>query len=205
MIHRTLAPLALAVVAMALALALGSTPAAAANTFIVNLDVAQATTAQPGASGSGTATVALDPNKNIITWELTFSGLADGPQSAIAAHFHKGAVGVPGAIEIDISSGALKSPRLGSATITDLQEADLIAGDWYVNVHSSNSPGGEIRGQVLQEIGGIAELPDVAGAPLDATGSSSGRTGLLAGLIAAIVAGAVALGGAVWYVRRRPA
>ena len=209
MIHRTFAPLALAVVAMALALALGSSPAAADNIFFeANMDVAQATTAQTGASGSGSVRVTLDPDTNTIEWDLAFSGLVDGSQSAIAAHFHKGAVGVAGPIEIDISTGALKSPNFGSATITDLQKADLIAGDWYVNVHSSNSPGGEIRGQVLLGgggVGGVAELPEVAGAPLQATGSSDSNAGLFAGLIAAVVAGAVALGSAAWYVRRRPA
>ena len=61
MIHRTFAPVVLAVFAMALALALGTTPAAAAQiNFTVALDVAQATTAQLGASGSGTAAVSLD-------------------------------------------------------------------------------------------------------------------------------------------------
>ena len=54
-------------------------------------------------------------------------------------------------------------------------------------------------------VGGIAELPEVAGTPLDATGSSDGNAGLFAGIIAAVVAGAVALGSAAWYVRRRPA
>ena len=52
-------------------------------------------------------------------------------------------------------------------------------------------------------IGGIAELPEVAGTPLDATGSSGGNAGLLAGFITAVVAGAVALGSAAWYARRR--
>ena len=213
MIHRTFAPVVLAVFAMALALALGTTPAAAAQiNFTVALDVAQATTAQPGASGSGTAVVSLDNVSNVLTWELKFSGLADGPNSAVAAHFHLGAVGVAGQIEIDIENAAFKSPHVGSATITDLLVAtdfdDLLAGNWYINVHSSNSPGGEIRGQVLlggTGVGGVAELPEVAGAPLQATDSSGGNAGLFAGVIAAVIAGAVALGGAAWYVRSRPA
>ena len=214
MIHRTFAPLALAVVAMALALALGSTPAAAENliNFTVDLDVAQVTTPTGvGASGSGTAAVSFDNVSNVLTWELKFSGLADGPQSAVAAHFHIGAVGVAGLIAIDISNAAFKSPTAGSATSADLQNGqvfdDLIAGDWYINVHSTNSPSGEIRGQVLPGgggVGGVAELPEAAGAPLQATGSSGGNAGLIAGLIVAVVAGTVALGGAAcWYARRR--
>ena len=52
-------------------------------------------------------------------------------------------------------------------------------------------------------VGGIAELPEVAGTPLDATGASGSSAGLLAGVIAAVAAGAVALGGAAWYTRRQ--
>lgn len=51
-------------------------------------------------------------------------------------------------------------------------------------------------------VGGIAELPDVAGTPLEAGGSSGPGAGVLAGVAAVVTAGAVALGGAAWYVRR---
>ncbi len=52
-------------------------------------------------------------------------------------------------------------------------------------------------------VGGVAELPEVAGTPLDAAGSSDGNAGLFVGLIAAVVAVAVALGGAAWYTGRQ--
>ncbi len=52
-------------------------------------------------------------------------------------------------------------------------------------------------------VGGIAELPEVAGAPLEAAGSSGPSAGLLASVIAAMTAGGLALGGAAWYARRR--
>lgn len=51
--------------------------------------------------------------------------------------------------------------------------------------------------------GGAQDLPDVAGAPLEAADSSGGSGGALAGLIAGVTAGVVALGGAAWYARRR--
>jgi len=38
-------------------------------------------------------------------------------------------------------------PR-GCATLTDAHAADLEAGKYYVNVHTKDDPGGEIRGQV---------------------------------------------------------
>ncbi len=33
--------------------------------------------------------------------------------------------------------------------LTPLQVADLMAGKWYVNLHTAANPGGEIRGQVM--------------------------------------------------------
>ena len=52
-------------------------------------------------------------------------------------------------------------------------------------------------------VGGIAELPEVAGAPLDIPGESSGNMGVLVGLAASSAAGLLALGGVAWYARRR--
>ena len=51
-------------------------------------------------------------------------------------------------------------------------------------------------------VGGIAELPEVAGTPLETEGSSGPSAGVLAG-VAAGTAGVVGLGGAAWYARRR--
>ena len=42
------------------------------------------------------------------------------------------------------------SPMTSSATLTDAQAADLMAGKWYVNVHTADNKGGEIRGQLCQ-------------------------------------------------------
>ena len=52
-------------------------------------------------------------------------------------------------------------------------------------------------------VGGIAELPAVAGTPLEAGGSSGPSANVVAGVAAAVAAGALALGGAAWYARRR--
>ena len=64
----------------------------------------------------------------------------------------------------------------------------------------------EMRGVIVVQsgpVGGIAELPEMAGTPLGA-GDSSGRSAVpLAGAVAAVAAGAIALGGAAWYGRRQ--
>ena len=63
----------------------------------------------------------------------------------------------------------------------------------------------QMRGRIIVSaaVGGIAELPDMAGTPLDAPDSSGGNTGLLAAVIAAATAGALKIGGAAWYARKR--
>lgn len=52
-------------------------------------------------------------------------------------------------------------------------------------------------------VGGIAELPALAGTSLEALDSSGDNAGLVAGIVSAAVAGAITLSGAAWYVRRR--
>ena len=167
-----------------------------------SMDEAQDTTCASATGATGSGSVSIDTGTNLLKWSVTWSGLT-GP--ATAAHFHGPAgPGVGAGIQVPIDHTT--NPSIGSMTITNAQEADLLAHLWYLNVHTATCLGGEIRGQVTQQgVGGVAELPEVAGAPLEAPESSGSNAGLLAGLIAAVVAGAVALGGAAWYMRRRPA
>ena len=98
-------------------------------------------------AGKGAADIDYDPTSKKLSWKVTYSGLS-GP--ATAAHFH-------GPAEADKNAGvkvpipnATSSPAEGSATLTDEQAADLMAGKYYVNVHTAANPGGEIRGQVTK-------------------------------------------------------
>ena len=54
-----------------------------------------------------------------------------------------------------------------------------------------------------EPVGGIAELPEVAGTPLGTDGSSGASAGLLTGVAGAVVVGTLALGSAAWYSRQR--
>jgi hypothetical protein len=98
-------------------------------------------------TGTGVADVDYDPATKKLSWTLTYSGLT-GP--AKAAHFHGPAeVGKNAGVAIPIP-GATSSPAEGSATLTDAQAADFLAGKYYVNVHTEANPGGELRGQVTK-------------------------------------------------------
>ena len=52
-------------------------------------------------------------------------------------------------------------------------------------------------------VGGIAELPAVAGKPLEGEGDAGPSASVVAGVVAAVAAGALTLGGTAWYTRRR--
>jgi len=52
-------------------------------------------------------------------------------------------------------------------------------------------------------VGGTAELPEVAGMPLEVLGSSGRNVGFVAGVTVAVTVSTVTLTGAAWYARRR--
>ena len=95
---------------------------------------------------TGTVTATYDTASKKLTWKGNYSGLT-GP--ATMAHFHGPAEpGKNAGVAVPITPSA--SPFENSANLTDAQAADLMAGRWYVNVHTAAHPGGEIRGQLVK-------------------------------------------------------
>jgi hypothetical protein len=109
------------------------------------LSGAQQVPPRPG-PGAGTVVTSLDKATRMLRWTITYSGLS-GPVTA--GHFHGPAsAGANAGIALPFS-GSLASPIEGTATLTEAQMADLVAGKWYANLHTAANPGGEIRGQVI--------------------------------------------------------
>jgi hypothetical protein len=109
-----------------------------------------AATLAPGAgitsSGKGAATLTFDTASKALTYNVTYEGLS-GP--ATMAHIHgPAAAGANAGVQVPFANAA--NPISGTATLTDVQAADLQAGKYYVNVHTAANPGGEIRGQIAK-------------------------------------------------------
>jgi CHRD domain-containing protein len=98
-------------------------------------------------TGTGTIDVTYDPATKTLSWKGSYAGLT-GP--VVAAHFHGDAPPSPPApnSKIEVPVTATSSPFQGSATLTDAQAADLMAGKWYFNIHTAQNKGGEIRGLI---------------------------------------------------------
>jgi hypothetical protein len=97
-------------------------------------------------AGKGEATATLDTATKTLTYEITFSGLT-GP--ATMGHFHGPAAAGANAGVVVPFANPVTSPIKGTATLTEAQIADLMAGKWYVNIHTAANPPGEIRGQMM--------------------------------------------------------
>ena len=119
------------------------------------------------ASGDGYALV------NTETFDLELVAVTTGVEFATMAHIHTGRVGNNGGVLVSLvqsgeDSGTWMTPE-------DLQiDAEILgvlaSGGHYVNVHTPENPGGELRGQILTDnfvlatfgLSGSQEVPAVA-------------------------------------------
>lgn len=115
-------------------------------TFVIPLQPEQET--PPLATGAtGTATVTLDTSTGMVSVTGSYSSLSS---NQTAAHIHGPApAGTPAGIVFAlVGSGGTSGTLSGSATLTPAQQAAMLGGQHYVNVHSVNHSGGELRGQI---------------------------------------------------------
>ncbi len=93
------------------------------------------------ASGSGTITINADKS---VGGSITTAGVA-----GTMAHIHIAAAGKNGPVIVPMfKSGDNTWSFAAGAKLTDAQYEAYKAGDLYINVHSAEHKGGEIRGQL---------------------------------------------------------
>ena len=96
-------------------------------------------------TATGTATLTFNTTTKIFTIVVTHS-----IASPTNGHIHKAAAGENGPPAFAFTS--FTSPiNLTSEALDAAQEADLNAGLYYVNIHTTDFPGGEIRGQLVKK------------------------------------------------------
>ena len=132
--------------------------AAPAQALVIDLtaDIEGAQEVPPTDSAAfGTGVFEYDDETNVLTWTILFTE-ALFETSEIMSHIHGPAdFGENADILIDLGVGQLKQ---GMATLdavgacsadAEACEDQLLAGLWYVNIHSTAFPDGEIRGQII--------------------------------------------------------
>jgi hypothetical protein len=121
---------------------------ALADTVELKADLEPSSEVPPRVShGHGALDATFDTSTKTLKWTATYEALS-GPVTM--AHFHGPApVGQNAKVQVPIDKNALANPMKGSATLTEQQVTDLMAGQWYFNIHTAQNPTGEIRGQVL--------------------------------------------------------
>ena len=116
----------------------------------------------------GFGTIVLNDAQTAATLSLQWAAITG---SLTSAHIHLGAPGVGGPRLLEFataggSNGAISNVAwifqpVTTATGTVLSVTDqvnaLLAGNIYFNIHSTGFPGGEIRGQVLQDCNPVPE------------------------------------------------
>lgn len=175
------------VVCLALTMLLAAAAASAQTFFTVALDGAQANAgAGTGSAATGTATLTLNAAGDTLTYSIQINGLdLDGAQTAdlgdnvTAMHFHNAPPAVNGPVvfglitpDHDPGPDPVIVPAAGTLTGAwdngdtnplSGQLANLLAGNLYLNVHTTTVPGGEIRGQVVPVPPSVVEVPTLGG------------------------------------------
>lgn len=104
-------------------------------------------------NGTGTAEISYDPTMKMISYKITWQ-LGNPAATTTNMHFHgseNGSDAVSSGVAIGITgfaTGSTGSVNGMTVALTSAQEAQLLSGKWYINIHSSTVPSGELRGNI---------------------------------------------------------
>lgn len=133
----------LCAVAAAAAVCLATPVLAAHYSAAVNLS---ATNEVPpnGSTATGFANVQINTDTNVLSYQITYSGLSS---AETAAHIHGfAAPGFNAGVRHTLPGTA--GVKTGSWNYPEADEFNILAGLTYINIHTSTNGGGEIRGQI---------------------------------------------------------
>ncbi|MCB1099884.1 MAG: CHRD domain-containing protein [Verrucomicrobiae bacterium] len=103
------------------------------------------------ASPYGFAFVTVDPDTRTVEIEGSYFGMTS---DVSAAHLHgPAAPGATAGVVFGLTaSGGTEGTLTGSGVLSEANFASFVSGQTYINVHTANNGGGEIRGQVPVKI-----------------------------------------------------
>ncbi len=131
------------VIVLVAAVTIFAVPVSAQTYFQAVINSGQEVPPNPG-TATGLGCFVLNAN-NTLDYLISYVGLIG---VEISSHIHGPApVGINAGVQFPLPLG---TPKIGTVgPLTALQVADLSDGLYYVNIHSTLYPGGEIRGQIL--------------------------------------------------------
>ena len=113
--------------------------------FKAMLDGAQEAPNPVTTTETGNATLTFNTITKVFTITVTHT-----IASPTNGHIHKGAAGTSGGVIFPFAT--FTSPiNYTSPALDAAQEADLMANLYYVNIHTTANPAGEIRGQLIKQ------------------------------------------------------
>ena len=99
-----------------------------------------------GSPATGVAYIIIDTAANTLSYHISYSGLS---AAETAAHIH--GFSAPGVNSGVLTALPATNPKIGTWSYLEAQEANILSGLTYVNIHTTAAPGGEIRGQILPD------------------------------------------------------
>lgn len=94
-------------------------------------------------TATGTFTGTIDRTSRVLSYTVAYSGLTPS-----AGHLHRTTL-ANGNGPVAVPFANLTSPIIGTtSTFTQARVDSIVAGQWYVNLHTAANPAGEIRGDI---------------------------------------------------------
>lgn len=97
-------------------------------------------------TATGSATLTYNRDTKIFNIQVDFTGI-----TPTMGHIHKAAVGVSGGVVFPFTNPVTSPVDYTSPALDSTQVADLFAGLYYVNLHTTAYGAGEIRGQLIEQ------------------------------------------------------
>lgn len=123
-------------------------------------------------TATGLGIFTLSQNQEKMKFRVALAGLSS---AVTAAHFHIGAFGASGSVVVNLLPNLTGNVIEGEIVPTAAFLAALSQGQVYINVHTTNNPTGEIRGQLFDEGRYVAHDSRLDGSQMVPANASTGK------------------------------